>query len=248
MNIARRTIYLLLPAALLLAALAPAGTSAAFQPPPPPTAAPTAAPETRPPGCGTKTTGVIFNSTGQNILDGEVITSTIAITTAATYLWQVIVGTHITHANSSDLDIELISPHGTVVTLSSNNGGANANVFNGTYWFDAAAGGAGPGVVTLASFISGTTSTPLTPEEPLASLNGENPNGTWKLVVKDTLVNGKTGRLNDWSLQVEALTTAPHPIVYTYVSGGNTPIPDNGPPVTRTLPIPYSIGPLGDIT
>ena len=61
------------------------------------------------------------------------------ISTTAVSIWDVNVQAFITHTRSSDLSIFLISPHGTIVTLSTGNGGSAANVFNGTTWDDQAA-------------------------------------------------------------------------------------------------------------
>ena len=46
--------------------------------------------------------------------------------------------THITHTFAADLDMTLMSPAGTVVTLTTDNGAGNDNVFNGTLWYDKA--------------------------------------------------------------------------------------------------------------
>jgi hypothetical protein len=55
-----------------------------------------------------------------------------------TYLIDVDVTTFLQHASSQDLDVTITSPSGTVVTLTTDNGGTNANVFNGTTWNDKA--------------------------------------------------------------------------------------------------------------
>ena len=54
-----------------------------------------------------------------------------------TYLYHVDLQTFITHTFPADLDIT-ISHGGTTVTLTTDNGGGNDNVFNGTVWDDAA--------------------------------------------------------------------------------------------------------------
>lgn len=46
---------------------------------------------------------------------------------AGTYLWDVNLSTFITHTASNDLDITLTSPAGTVVTITTDNGGTNDN-------------------------------------------------------------------------------------------------------------------------
>src|SRR5690349_17715384 len=66
------------------------------------------------------------------IPDPGVITSTITVAGLGAFIWDVRVYTTITHTRNADLDLVLISPAGTRVTLSSDNGGDNDNVFNGT--------------------------------------------------------------------------------------------------------------------
>ena len=44
------------------------------------------------------------------------------------------VRTSIPHSFGADLDITLQSPNGTVVTLTTDNGAGNDNIFNGTVW------------------------------------------------------------------------------------------------------------------
>jgi subtilisin-like proprotein convertase family protein len=64
--------------------------------------------------------------------------STISVSGAGSQLGEVRLQTSIRHSSSVDLDITLTSPAGTIVTITSDNGGTNDNVFNGTQWFDRA--------------------------------------------------------------------------------------------------------------
>ena len=99
--------------------------------------------------------------------------------------------TQLTHSRSSDLSVTLTSPAGTVVTLTSGNGGLNADVFDGTVWDDQAnPAGQVPyseneGLVTDHTYQTGVTATPLAPEEALGAFVGEDPNGIWTLRVGD---------------------------------------------------------------
>ena len=77
--------------------------------------------------------------------------------------------TNITHTFAADLDITLTSPAGTVVTLTTDNGAGNDNVFNGTMWYDKAnPGGQVPyttndGLVSDTAYVNLTRSRPSCP-------------------------------------------------------------------------------------
>ena len=64
------------------------------------------------------------------------MTSTLVIAGAGTSILDVDLTTFLTHTFAADLDITLTSPAGTVVTLTTDNGAGNDNVFNGTVWDD----------------------------------------------------------------------------------------------------------------
>lgn len=98
---------------------------------------------------------------------------------------------------NSDLDITLISPNGTMLDLSSGNGGPADNGFAGTLFDDAAA--------TRVTEITFTNPNPVPtaiPERNLGRLFGENPNGTWTLSVKDTGATGFGATLVGWGLTI----------------------------------------------
>jgi subtilisin-like proprotein convertase family protein len=141
----------------------------------------------------------------------SVVTSTIAVAGLDTYLCDVNALTTITHSSNNNLDITLRSPAGTVVTLTTDNGGTNANVFNGTTWDDDANPlGQVPyatnnGLATDHLYANNVVATPLAPEEPLGAFIGENPNGTWTLSISDD-TNGMGGNLNAFSLQITTCT------------------------------------------
>ena len=111
----------------------------------------------------------------------------------------------ISHTNAADLDISLVSPSGTTVTLTTDNGGGNDDVFNGTTFDDQAAGTpSAPNVrnVTYANLVAVPS---VQPEEPLAAIFGEPAAGPWVLVVVDDTNNGNTGTLHGWSLVITTL-------------------------------------------
>lgn len=107
------------------------------------------------------------------------------------------VETNIAHADSGDLHVSLLSPSGTIVTLTSQTAGGLADVFAGTLWSDHAAT-----PVTDFAHVGGAASTPVQPEGALSAFLGEDPNGTWTLVVVDLAPGSDDGMLVDWRLDV----------------------------------------------
>ncbi|HQR39212.1 MAG TPA: proprotein convertase P-domain-containing protein, partial [Blastocatellia bacterium] len=183
-----------------------------------------------PPNC-TGSTVNFSNNTPVAINDNVTVTSQIVVSGANPYLFDVNAQTFITHTFNGDIDMTLTSPAGTIVTLTTDNGGGNDNVFNGTVWDDDAnPGGALPytnnnGLVGDQLYANLTLASPLAPEEALAAFIGEDPNGTWTLSISDD-ATGDTGSLASWSLNIVALTTAPTnaaPVVAT----NNTPVAIN---------------------
>ncbi len=166
-----------------------------------------------PPGGCTSTTTNFTNTTAVPIdaVAAGVVTSTIVVAGLDTEIWDVDVLTSITHTSANDLDITITSPAGTVVTLTTDNGGTNDNVFVGTVWDDDAdPDGLLPytnnnGMVTDSVYVNLTAQPLLTPEEALAAFIGEDPNGTWTITVSDD-TSGNGGSLDSWGL---ALTTVP---------------------------------------
>lgn len=174
----------------------------------------------------------VTNSTPTPIADNAVTTSTITVSGAGTYLGAVGVTTFITHTFAADLDITIMSPAGTVVTLTTDNGGSNDDVFNGTRWSDKVDPGgqvpytANPNFVTEATYTNGVAMPRLIPEEPLDAFRGENPNGVWTITISDDAA-GDTGTLNSWSLELNTLATAPTLSgVTTFTNSTATPIAD----------------------
>lgn len=141
------------------------------------------------------------------------ITSSIVVSGAGTFISDVNAVTNITHAFCSDIDMTLTSPAGTIVTLTTDNGGGNDNVYNGTTWDDDANPSgtipqtANNGVASDQTYADNVVATPLVPEEALAAFIGENPNGTWTLTIFDD-TTGSGGSLNSWSLAINTAICA----------------------------------------
>jgi subtilisin-like proprotein convertase family protein len=170
------------------------------------------------------------NSTPAAIPDLSTVNSTITVSGALPSLLDLNLRTFITHTFAGDLDITLTSPAGTVVTVTTDNGADNNNVFNGTDWDN---DGATP--VTDAVFANGVVETPLAPEESFAGFLGEDPNGTWTLTITDD-AGADVGALNSWSLSIGTLETAPGTIATTIDELTPVPVPDAGS-ATLTLDI-----------
>ena len=141
---------------------------------------------------------------------GAAITSRITVAGMATSLGKLRVTTGITHTNPGDLDITLTSPAGTVVTLTTDNGGTTDNVFANVLWDDEAnPGGQVPytsnsGLVSDSNYANAPIT--LVPEEGLAAFRGENPNGGWVLKISDDVTASNDGSLNSFSLEVTTET------------------------------------------
>ncbi|MGI8671641.1 MAG: proprotein convertase P-domain-containing protein, partial [Luteitalea sp.] len=159
-------------------------------------------------------------------------TSTLVVSGAGPSLWDLDVLTSIRHTFNADLDVTLTSPAGTVVTLTTDNGGGADNVFNGTRWDDQA-----DLPVSDATFVNLQARPALVPEGALGAFVGENPNGTWTLTIVDDAAPD-VGTLDAWSVRVRTLTGAPGTSTVTLPDATPGAIPDgsqNGLVRTRTV-------------
>ncbi len=214
------------------------------------------APQVAPPAplnC-TAATATFTQSTPTAIPTGPgVVTSTVVVSGVGPFLWDLDLTTNLTHTFAADLDVTLTSPAGTVVTLTTDNGAGNDNVFNGTLWDDDAnPGGTVPyvtnnGVATDHGYVNLTTATPLVAEEAMGAFLGENPNGTWTITISDDLA-GDGGSLDSWSLAVTALAAAPTLSSATlHNSAGAVAIP-TGPAVATSTIVVAGAGTVSDIS
>ncbi len=200
-----------------------------------------------PPECG-GAAPVVFSTGAQfAIADNAVAASSISVFGEGPYLWDVGVVTNLVHSSNAQLTVTLTSPSGTVVTLTSKNGGSNANVFNGTVWDDQAnPSGQIPyasnvGLVTDRTYVNGVLASPLAPEEALGAFTDEDPNGTWTLRISDDAA-GNTGVLNGWSLTIAALPRPPSVLArLTLENTTPAPILDNAT-VNSSIAVPGGIG------
>lgn len=167
-----------------------------------------------PAACGATTTNftnstpVAISATGT-----PVVTSTIVVSGVGPFLYDLDVTTFLQHTFSSDLDVTITSPAGTVVTLTTDNGSTFDDVFNGTVWDDNADPDtqvpytANNNLVVEHTYANLTLASPLVPEEPLGAFIGEDPNGTWTITISDDS-NLDGGSLNSWSLDIQTFTCA----------------------------------------
>lgn len=192
-----------------------------------------------PPGC-TASSFSFTQPTAQAITDGATTTSSLGVSGVGAFLYDVDVRVFIGHTRPSDLQVFLNSPSGTLVTLTTNNGGTADNVFSGTLFDDDA-----DTPVTDAVFSNGIAASPLVPEEAMAAFIGDSANGTWTLSVFDG-VAGDTGTLQQWELHLTTLSAVPSQTApQNFTATPTTPaIPDGG---QRTYTLSVTGGPIFDI-
>ncbi|HWP65546.1 MAG TPA: proprotein convertase P-domain-containing protein [Candidatus Limnocylindria bacterium] len=117
------------------------------------------------------------------------------------------------HPTANELDVYLVSPVGTTVALTTDNGGGADDVFAGTVFDDqATAPDTEPGApaphVRSVTYTDFTPVGPLQPEGALGALFGDPAGGAWALVVTDDS-GGSFGTLNGWSLTLTTISGVP---------------------------------------
>ncbi len=186
-----------------------------------------------PPGCAgvTATFTAAPAAVIPNTAPPIVVSSVITVAGLPTFLWDLNLSTSIVHTFSADLDMTLMSPGGTVVTLSTDNGGANDNSFLGSFWGDDSdPDGQVPyasndGLVTDGAYANLVAETPIVPEEAFAAFIGEDPNGDWLLTISDD-AGDDGGSFDSWTLEITALTDTPVPSAASIPNLTPTPILD----------------------
>jgi cysteine-rich repeat protein len=133
----------------------------------------------------------------------------------------------IAHSQSDQLDIFLVSPSGRTVTLTTDNGQGNDDVFGSATFDDQATGTPSAPNVRNITYADKVAVGPIQPEEAMGAFVGEPAEGPWALVLIDD-TGGTTGTLRGWSLSVSAVPAAvtAAPIV---LSGEGGTIPSNNP-------------------
>ena len=154
---------------------------------------------------GTPGSPVAFtNSTPLAIPDGGLLNSTLLVSGLTAPVGKVTVRLFLTHPQDQDMDVTLEAPDGTIVELTTDNGGSSANYGTscaaGTTFDDAA----GTAITAGAAPFSGT----FRPEGKLSDFRGRDANGTWTLHFADDNFNGFAGSIQCWSINVSPATCA----------------------------------------
>ncbi|CAN1572218.1 Secretion system C-terminal sorting domain [Flavobacteriaceae bacterium] len=131
---------------------------------------------------------------------------TIAVPASTSEITDVNFSVNFTHAYISDVQIDLISPKGTIVKLFDKFCGATNTTLDLVY-----------DDLGIPLTCGSTTLQTIIPVGVLSAFNGENPGGTWKIRFRDTGV-GDTGTINTASLQVcsSSYTTLANPSFEIY--------------------------------
>ena len=142
---------------------------------------------------GTPATGT---SAPALFIDGGPHTDTIDLSAFTGTITDVNITLNITHPWVGDMEISLVSPAGTEVMLTDNDGGSGDD-FTATVLDDQAA-------LLIDDISSGDA--PFTgsyvPQELLSTFNGEDVMGVWTLSILDTYTWGDDGELVDWTIDV----------------------------------------------
>jgi len=136
----------------------------------------------------------------------------------------VIMEVNIDHTYRADLNVSLMSPSGTVVDLTSGNGGWRNNLY--TIFDDTATQSIVNDNQNQNSVVTRS------PEQALSTFNGENSSGIWTLTICDT-ANGDTGTYNYGTLTIYNADPTSPPIV--------TPVPNQVATVNQTFSVDLSV-------
>jgi len=130
------------------------------------------------------------------------------------------------HPTADQLDVYLVAPSGRTITLSTDNGQQNDDVFAGATFDDQATGTPSAPNVRNVTYTNMVATGPIQPEGALGALVGESATGPWALVVIDD-AGGGTGMLRSWSLTLTTLSSLPPAMPPADFDGAGLNIPDN---------------------
>ena len=144
----------------------------------------------------------VNNGIAEGIPDnGTALTSTINIKDNITStITDLNVEVNITHPDIGQLELTLISPIGTIVTLASHNGGGTSNYYS-TVFNDSA----GQTISSAAGLTTNSTGE-YQPIGDLFNLNGESFKGVWTLQITDNST-GSVGTLLNWNIRTQDTLT-----------------------------------------
>lgn len=177
-------------------------------------------------------TATTFTSTDDPLLipDNASLISVVNVDLAGEVL-DVDVTLDVTHTSPDQLDVYLISPTGTTVTLSTDNGGGNDDVFSGVTFDDQAPAREGQMSAANVRNVTFANLEPVgvvQPEGALGAIVGDAALGPWALVIVDDS-GGTTGMLQGWSLTITTLSSLPPGAAPVAVTGPGGEIPDADP-------------------
>lgn len=150
---------------------------------------------------------VLAQNTPLAIPDFTTVSSTIVAAGLGAPIAELRLFVNLAHTWNSDLRFDLVGPSGRRARISTFNGGSHDNVFAGTSVFDVMDRLAPTPNPLLDQpidgypFVNNVAAVQSQPEGSLTSFLGDNPNGTWRLELIDT-VGGFTGTLTNWSLSI----------------------------------------------
>jgi cysteine-rich repeat protein len=143
----------------------------------------------------------------------------------------------VAHPTADQLDVHLVGPSGRTVTLTTDNGAQNDDVFAGTTFDDQAPGTPSLPNVRNFGYTNLVAAGPVQPEGAMAAFLGEPAAGPWALVVVDDS-GGSSGTLRGWSLAITTLSSLPPAAPVADFDGDGTSITDNDASgVTSTIDV-----------
>jgi subtilisin-like proprotein convertase family protein len=185
-----------------------------------------------PPQCTSNTVSASrFNAIPIPNTGTPLITSTLFVAFDIPYIWDMSVSTPISHTFSGDIDMTLQSPDGRVVTLTTDNGAGNNNVYGNVEWYDFAdLNGTLPytqnaGLVTDHPYADNVGAGVLHPEESFGGFVGESTG------------NQDGGTLNGWGLSFLALNQTPNTIFNSFASADPAAAIPEQTVFTRTITV-----------
>jgi len=144
------------------------------------------------------------------------VSKTVTVPASTGIISDVNVSVNVTHERFSDLEIQIVSPEGTVVKLYDQ----NCDIVNSTLLLGYDDSG-------VALDCSKTTSQIVLPIEALTAFNGQNPQGAWIFQVRDA-VSGKFGTINSASVNICSQTFTLDDSEFEGVDFAMSPNPNKG--------------------
>jgi cysteine-rich repeat protein len=130
------------------------------------------------------------------------------------------------HPTADQLDVHLVGPSGRTVTLSTDNGGGNDDVFAGATFDDQASGTPSAPNARNVTYANQVAVGSIQPEAAMSAFVGEAAAGPWALVVVDDN-GGSSGMLRSWSLAITTASSLPPAAPQASFDGAGAEVPDN---------------------